>query len=193
MTKNLLIAVAVTFVAGIVLTYLGAVDARSMMMLGILGFAVFSALQMTAGNRKEVHIDNATREAALHATAPAQQALLYVYREGLLGKRLGWNVLLDGAFLAQLRSPRFTRTILNPGSHTLAVTVEGFAASQNKSAQETFHAQAGEVIVFALKMKMGAMSNTSLIVREPDGSAALLKLSKIPMVAPDKVSITTAA
>jgi hypothetical protein len=180
MIKNLLIALAVTFVAGVVVMYVGATS--SLAMAVVLGIAVFFALHMTSRNRKEVRVDDAHRLSSLRAVAPAGQALLYIYREGFAGKLVGWNVSLDGTALAQLRSPRFTQTTLGPGSHTLAVSLDGLAANQNKPAEETFVAQPGDVIVFAMKSKMGALSNTLSFVRELDTPSALRKLSKIPMV-----------
>jgi hypothetical protein len=86
---------------------------------------------------------------------------------------VGWNVSLDGAELAQLRSPRFTQTTLGPGSHMLAVNS---AASQNKPGEVKFEAKSGEVIVFA--MKLGALNNALSFVRELDTTAALRKLSR---------------
>lgn len=193
MIKNLLIAFAVAFVAGIVFSYAGQDPTLVMGMPVVFGCLAFFGLQMTAGNRKEVQVDKAARESALNAAVPAGQALLYVYREGFMGNRIGWNVSLDGAHLTQLRSPRFIQTTLNPGSHTLAVGVSGFAATQNKGAQETFAAQAGEVIVLALKAKMGALSNTLQIIREPDTATALRKLSKVPMVGAERAAAIRAA
>jgi hypothetical protein len=191
MIKNLLIALAVTFVAGVVIMYVGATS--SLAMAVVLGVAVFFALHMTSRNRKEVRVDDAHRLSSLRAVAPAGQALLYIYREGFVGKLVGWNVSLDGTSLAQLRSPRFTQTTLGPGSHTLAVSLDGPAANQNKPAEETFVAQPGDVIVFAMKSKMGALSNTLSFVRELDTPSALRKLSKIPMVAEQRAGGTTDA
>jgi hypothetical protein len=149
----------------------------------VFGVLVFFILQMRAGNRKEVRVDAASRQSLLSAIAPTGQALLYVYREGFMGKMVGWNVSLDGVALAQLRSPRFTQTTLSPGSHTLAVTLGGLAGTQNKPAEATFEAKPDEVIVMAMKSKMGAISNTLFFVREADAAAALQKFSKMPMVA----------
>src|SRR5215469_1953537 len=119
MIKNLLIALAVIVAGGVVLVYL---DATSYVAgLVVLGIAVFFGLQRMSGNRGEVRVDDASRESSLNAVVPAGQALLYIYRDGITGKLVGWNVSLDGAALAQLKSPRFTQTTLGPGSHTLAV------------------------------------------------------------------------
>jgi hypothetical protein len=190
MIKNLLIAFAVAFVAGFGMAFLdrlsGSPSSSTSIMPIVLGVIAFCVLQMLAGNRKEVRADDASRQASLSATVPAGQALLYIYREGFMGKAVGWNVSLDGAALAQLRSPRFTQTAITPGSHTLAVSLGGMAATQNKPAEATFDAQSGDVIVFAMKSKMGALSNTLSFVREQDAPTALQKLAKIPMVAADR-------
>jgi hypothetical protein len=197
MVKNLLIAVAVAFLAGLGIEFLdqlsGSATTSPFIMPTVLGFFVFFFLQMRAGNRKEVRIDDASRQSSLSAVAPAGQALLYIYREGFVGKMVGWNVSLDGTALAQLRSPRFTQTTLNPGAHTLAVSLEGLAGSQSKPGEATFDAQPGDVIVFAMKAKMGALAQTLLFVREPDVSAALKKFSKMPMVAAERPAGTAAA
>jgi hypothetical protein len=187
MIKNVLIAFAVAFAAGVGLGFLNSLSGSSsetMFTLPVVfGVLVFFILQMRAGNRKEVRVDAASRQSLLSAIAPTGQALLYVYREGFMGKMVGWNVSLDGVALAQLRSPRFTQTTLSPGSHTLAVTLGGLAGTQNKPAEATFEAKPDEVIVMAMKSKMGAISNTLFFVREADAAAALQKFSKMPMVA----------
>lgn len=197
MIKNALIAFAVAFVAGVGLGFLdsltGSSSETTFILPVVFGALTFFFLQMRSGNRKEVRVDAASRQSSLTATVPAGQALLYVYREGFMGKAVGWNVSLDGVTLAQLRSPRFTRTTVSPGSHSLAVSLRGLAGTQNKPAEMTFRLQAGEILVIALKAKMGALSNTLFFVREPDVPAALQKLSKIPMVAAERPAEVTAA
>jgi len=197
MIKNALIAFAVAFVAGVGLGFLeglsGSSSETTFIIPVVVGVLVFFILQMRSGNRKEVRVAATDRHSSLNAVAPAGKALLYVYREGFMGKMVGWNVSLDGTALAQLRSPRFTQTTLSPGSHTLAVSLGGLAGTQNKPAETTFEAQSGEVIVMAMKSKMGALSNTLFFVREADVPAALQKLSKIPMVAAEQSAVIAAA
>jgi hypothetical protein len=197
MIKNLLIAFAVALVAGFGLELLNQwADPQSSgfspAIPTVLAVVVFSCLQMLSGNRREVRVDDAGRQASLSALAPAGAALLYIYREGFLGKAVGWNVFLDGVALAQLRSPRFTQATVRPGSHTLTVSLGGLAGKQ-KPAEAAFEVQAGEVIVFAVKSKMGALSNTLFFVRERDAHSVLERLSKMPMVAPEKAAETIAA
>ena len=113
MIKNALIAFAVAFVIAVGLEFLNRwadpeSSAVSPLIPTVTAIVVFSLLQMLSGNRKEVRVDDASRRSSLSAVAPAGQALLYIYREGFVGRLVGWNVSLDGAALAQLRSPRFT-------------------------------------------------------------------------------------
>jgi hypothetical protein len=195
--KNFLISFAVVIVAGIgcgVLEHLAGSSATPLYLIPMaLGFSVFSLLQIRSGTSKEVRVDDAARQAAISAVAPAGQALLYLYREGFVGKAVGWDVTLDFAKLAQLRSPRFTQTTVPAGSHTLRASVSGVANANNKSGETTFEAQSGEVIVFALKSKAGALGVTLSFVREQDARAALQKFSKMHMVAAERAAGATAA
>lgn len=192
MIKNLLIGVGVTCVLAFGFGFLDALTGTSttsgFTLPIVFGTLTFLALQGLSGNRKEVRVDEASRQASLSAAAPSGQALLYVYREGFVGKFVGWNVSLDGTALAQLKSPRFTQAILSRGSHTLTVSLSGFAGTKNKPAETRFEAQPGEVIVFVMKLKMGALCNALSFVREEDTRAALRKFSRIPMVAAERTA-----
>jgi hypothetical protein len=199
--KNALIGFAVAFVAGFALSFLDTVSGSSsgsgpsLVLPAVLGILTFFMLQMLSGNRKEARVDDAARQAALSATVPPGQALLFVYREGFVGKAVGWNVTLDGTALAQLKSPRFACTAIGPGSHKLTVGlgVGGFAGTQNKPTETAFNAQAGEVVIYAMKTKMGALSSTLYFDREADPRAILQKLAKVPMVATERPGATLAA
>src|SRR5258707_4152443 len=90
MIKNLLIAFAVAFVAGFGIAFLEGLSgspssSTPAVMPIVLGVLVFFILQMRAGNRKEVRVDDANRQACLSAAVPTGQALLYIYREGFAG------------------------------------------------------------------------------------------------------------
>lgn len=197
--KNLLIGFAVAFVAGFGLSFLETVSGSASgsgvtyTMPTVMGVITFFGLQMRAGNHKESKVDAGARQAALSAVVPPGQVLLYVYREGFAGKAVGWNVALDGAELVQLKSPRFTRIVIQPGNHVLGVRVGGgFAGAQFKPGELAFEAHPGEVLVFAMKAKMGALASTISFVREPDPVAALQKLEKIQMVASETPSAAVA-
>jgi hypothetical protein len=190
MLKNFLSALLVTLVLWTVLLFLELSNGVSPTTISTVipiacGFVVYYCLKAMSSNRKEIRVNDGSRQTLLNAVAPAGEALLYIYREGFAGKAVGWNVSLDGSALAQLRSPRFTQTALRPGRHTLGVALSssGFAGTKYTPAETGFEAQPGDVIVFAMKQKMGALGNTLSVVREQDTDAALKRLSKMPMVA----------
>jgi hypothetical protein len=76
---------------------------------------------------------------------------------------------------------------------TFSLSSPSALGGTNKSSETAFEAQPGEVIVFAMKVKMGATSGTPYTVREQDTHAALQKLSKIPMVAAERAGVTAAS
>src|SRR5262249_50539168 len=198
MIKNLLIAFGVTFVLALGFGFINGITAQSSGVVTTVlpmtfGILTFLGLQMRAGTRKEAPVDDAVRRAAVGGVAPPGQALLYVYREGFVGKLVGWDVSLDGSALAQLRSPRFTQAVVSPGAHTLKVSLGGLAGSQVKPAETTFEAQSGEVIVFAMKAKNNVFSGELSFVREADGRAALQKFAGIRMVAAERPNSVVAA
>jgi hypothetical protein len=195
--RNVLIGFGVTFVTGFVLGFLesasGPSAGTSWTLPVVFGGLAFLVLQMKSGNRKETRADDSVRQAALNAAVPPGQASVYIYREGFAGKAVGWNVALDGVGLAQLKSPRFTCTTVAPGHHTLSVSLGGLAGTQNKPSEMAFEARVGEILVYAMKARIRALSSTLTFVLEPDARAALKKLAGIPMVAPDRPGTVIAA
>jgi len=188
MIKRILIAFGVAFGIAFALAMLEVASDTTFgpsayVMPAAIGSLTFFILQMKSGNRKESRLDKAQRQASLSAIAPEGKALLYVYRDGFVGKAVGWNVSLDGAVVAQLKSPRFTQIEIAPGPHALRVHVDGFAGTQTTPGEATFEAKAGDTVVFAMKAKMGAFKSALSFVREADASAAVQKLARIPMVA----------
>jgi hypothetical protein len=188
MFKNMLIALgvflglALLFEAADRLTGVNSSGSLDVLPLTI-SILTFFVLQMKSGNRREARADDAARRAALDAPMPHGQALLYVYREGFAGKAVAWDVALDGAVLAQLKSPRFTQAVVRPGPHKLNASIGGMAGKLNQPGEIEFTAQPGEIIVFAAKANIGALKSTLGFVREADPQAALQKLSTMPMVA----------
>lgn len=93
-----------------------------MMIVALIALAagaviVFRNLQT---NRKVAEAPLDQRDDALKFTPVAGKAVLYVFRNQFVGRAVGINVLIDGREVAQLKSPRFTRLLLSPGSHRLA-------------------------------------------------------------------------
>lgn len=71
-------------------------------------------------NRKVAEASFEQREEALRFTPVSDKGALYVFRNQYVGRAVGINVVVDGREAAQLKSPRFTRILLTPGTHRIA-------------------------------------------------------------------------
>ncbi len=71
-------------------------------------------------NRKVTHATPEQRTEALAFAPIPGKASLVIFRNQFVGRAVGVNVLIDGREVAQLKSPRFTRILLTPGTHRLA-------------------------------------------------------------------------
>jgi hypothetical protein len=184
--RNVIISVAIVVVLSVLLGLLRLPDVPIFLTLMpvFVGALIFFLLQMLSGNKVEIQATPAERQAALAVAPAAGTALIYIYRDGFVGKALGIDVVIDGQPIAQLKSPRFVALTLDAGAHLINAGPKGFAASQNKSGETAFNAVSGETIVFHLGVSMGAIKNSVVIRREPLPELALKKLSKITMVAP---------
>lgn len=148
---------------------------------------VFTAylLANLAGNRKVATADAATQAAALTFTPPPGQALIYVYREGFVGKAAGMNLSIDGKVVAQLTAPRFTCVAVSPGEHRLAMAFGGLAGPQNKAAETVIQTAADTAYVFKMAVSMGLIQNSITLQPQPDLAAMKTVLGRMKMTAPD--------
>jgi len=160
-------------------TYLG---------LFVGGFTAY-ILANLAGNRKVATADAGQVGQALEMSAPADKALVFVYRQGFVGMAAGLNVSVDGKTVAQLTSPRFTVVTLAPGAHTLSAGFGGLAGPQNKVATETFTAAAGGVYAFRLTLSMGMLQNSIQIAPMADLSSVKRAISGMKMTVPELAQI----
>ena len=176
------VAVVVTFLASLL-------DFGNLAIMPAMGFAAFVwfLLESLASNRKVNNVPDADRAKALASVPPPGTGLVYIYREGFIGKAVGVDVAVDNRVVAQLKSPRFTVVAVPPGDHTLAAAMKGLAGAQNKGGAISFSINQGETLVFCLKMKMGLVEGAVAINREPNPHQVLGKLSMITMVAPEPV------
>lgn len=97
-------------------------------------------------NRKVPDASVETRNAALAFTPDPAKAALYILRTQFVGKAVGVNVLIDGREVAQIKSPRFTRILLSPGTHRISA----YTGTNKKPAEGegvVIEAKAGEQIV----------------------------------------------
>lgn len=156
---------------------------------GLVGmiFGAFIAFIMAslAGNRKSPEASAEQKAETLRLAPPAGKAMLIVYRDGFMGRAAGLNVGLDGRTVAQLKSPRFTALVLDPGAHELELAFGALAAKHNRPKVEPFRAAAGEVVVYLVKISMGAMQNTIDAERQSTDLGLVAKLGKIRMVKPE--------
>lgn len=81
------------------------------------GVIIFRNLQT---NRKVADATVEQRAEALQFAPVAGKAVLYIFRNQFVGRAVGVNVVIDGREAAQLKSPRFTRILLSPGTHRIA-------------------------------------------------------------------------
>ena len=146
---------------------------------------VWLLLFMLSGNREVRKVSDEDRTKALAQTPPPGYGLIYVYREGFIGKAAGFDVAINGVTVAQLKSPRFTQLVAPQGRHTVSAGLKAPGGFQSKEIPYSFELSAGETVVLSLRQKMGMMQGSVIVVRESDTRAAMKKLAGITMVAPD--------
>jgi hypothetical protein len=187
--RNGIISLVIIVVLSALLGFLGVRGIPMVLLPLFFGGFTFYLLQMLSGNKAEIQATPSERQAALAVVPAAGTALVYIYRDGFVGKALGIDVVIDGQPIAQLKSPRFVALTLDAGAHMINAGPKGFAASQAKSGEIAFNAASGETIVFHLEMSLGAIKNSVVIRREPMPETVLKKLSGITMVAPARPAI----
>ncbi len=180
--RNVIIGLGVTFTLAFLGVFAGG-GGISVVPATIIGVGVWYYLSSVAGNRQVPTMSTAQRDAALASMPPAGGGFVYVYRDGLSGNFLGFDVVLDGQTVAQLKSPRFTQLAVLAGSHQLSVGPTGFGGTQNKAVPTTFAIEAGETVVFAARVNRGMAQNTVVLDREAEAATALRKFSTMEMVA----------
>ena len=106
--SGFVVAFVVSFEFSALMTAAGESHSNTPLVTGLI-MGAFTAYIMAnlAGNRKVATADPAAKAQALAFTPPAGKALIYLYREGFVGKAAGLNVAVDGKVVAQLKSPRF--------------------------------------------------------------------------------------
>ena len=153
--------------------------------LAIGGVIVFRNLRT---NRKVAEATFDQRDEALKFAPVVGKAVLYVFRNQFVGRAVGVNVLIDGREVAQLKSPRFTRVLLTPGSHRIA----GYTGTNKKPADGEgleLIANAGDVYVAKCEVE-AQMVGVSIKYTPLALDAARGDLQKITrMVVPDVAEV----
>ena len=153
----------------------------TLVIFALVGLVIYRNLQT---NRK---VAEATPEQRTHALTFAPEpgkAALYVFRNQWVGRAVGVNMLIDGRDVAQIKSPRFTRILLSPGSHRIS----GFIATNAKPADVAgleLIANAGDIYVAKCEVEpqmIGAIVKFTPVALE-HARADLQKITR--MVVPD--------
>ena len=172
MIRNGVIAFVVAVVGGFLFGLLGSVlrvkwGFLSTLIPAMLGVFTFYILFNLSGTRKETKADAAALADALGFAAPAGRARVYVLRTGFAGKAAGMNITIDGAVVAQLKSPRFTVIDVAPGAHEVRARFSGGAGTQNRECSVGIDVPAGSVTVLRISVALGLIKNQLLIAAVP--------------------------
>lgn len=179
----ILIGLAVAVVFGLILQIAG-MGTFGVITAVILGVFVGYLAANLQGTKAGPQASEAQRAAALSLRPSPGKALVVVYREGVMGMAAGLNITLDGAPLAQIKSPQFTATEVAPGRHVVTCGFGGLAAAQNKPVVAEADLREGETAVYRITMRMGALKNTAVIERFEVTENLRVSLGAMKMVAP---------
>ncbi|MBK6703972.1 MAG: hypothetical protein IPG56_09630 [Caulobacteraceae bacterium] len=187
MSRNLVVY-ALAVLAGLVGYFLlrSVVGDGIMSILALIGLGVGVVIvtRNLRTNRKVTDASVDQRTEALRFAPVLGKAALYVFRSQFVGRAVGINVLVDGRETAQLKSPRFARILLTPGTHRLA----GYTGTNKKPADGEgveLVANAGEIYVAKCEVE-AQMVGVSIKFTPMSVDAARADLQKITrMVVPD--------
>lgn len=155
--------------------------------IGLLAVALVIIVRNLMSNRRVENAPADVRARALTFSPEPQKAALYILRKQWVGRAVGVNVMIDGRDVAQLKSPRFTRVLLSPGSHTIA----GYTGTAKKPAEGStapITAAAGQIIVMLCAVEPQLIG--SIVKFTPQALEQARKdLDKTRMVTPDVAEI----
>lgn len=149
--------------------------------------AIYVVIRNLRSNRK---VTDATAEQVAHAltfTPEPGKAVLYVWRKQFVGMAVGVNLRIDGVDVAQIKSPRFTRVLLRPGSHQLGGFIGG-AKAPKAGSELALNAEAGSVM-FALCEVEPQMVGSIVKFRAIPVEQARQEMHKARMVVPDVAEV----
>lgn len=191
MSRNL-VMYGVAVVAGLVGYFVlrAVLGGEIMLIVGLIALVVFGVIvaRNLGTNRKVAQASFQERDEALKFAPVAGKAVLYVFRNQFVGRAVGINVMIDGREVAQLKSPRFVRVLLSPGSHLIA----GYTGTNKKPADGeglALVANAGDVYVAKCEVE-AQMVGVSIKFTPLNIDAARADLQKITrMVVPDVAEV----
>jgi hypothetical protein len=181
--RNILIAIAVYLLIAVFLGTHGGGPAGLLVGAPVAFFVWFIANNVS-GNRKVIHVPPAERAVLIRTPPPPGHGLVYVYRDGILGMALGCNISVDGNYVAQLKSPRFTRVVVPAGGHTLEAAMNSFGGGKNNKDALSFTLAPGETLVFFTTIRRMAFGRRVVLERLAADMDTFVRLSGVTMVAP---------
>ncbi len=181
----LVVSVIVGLYLGLSLTELSSSIAIPIFILIAVLFVAF-ILWNLKGTKKVVAVDNAVKQKALLMQASADETLIYVYRQGFVGKLAGMNVSIDDVPLVQLKGGCFSCVSVPPGTHVISGTMVGGAGAQSKGFRVSVQSKQGEVIACRLSLQMGMIKGGIHAEQVADLSQVKQALSGMKMVAPQQ-------
>lgn len=155
----------------------------ALLLSGLTGgvFVAMGVLNL-GGNKQAPLADAQARAQALSLHPPAGMARLIVVREGIVAKSNGVDLELDGRAVAQLKSPRFTVLQLTPGQHMLRASLTALLNSGGIPATASFEAQAGQTLVYQMRLVMKLTNSDVVLERAEAPDAVLPRLARMKMV-----------
>ncbi len=147
----------------------------SLIALVVVGVTIFRNLQT---NRQVTAATPQQRTEALQFAPVADKAVLYVFRNQFVGRAVGVNVLIDGREVAQIKSPRFIRVVLNPGAHTIA-GYTGTNKPPGAGEGDAIQANAGDVLIVKCEVQPQMVGAAVKFIPQPNGRADVQKISRM--------------
>jgi hypothetical protein len=180
MKRTIIFVVIVTLVSSLTSFVLAALAAGSgrepnTTFVGMaLGMAAGTVYMLFSQNRAVKIASDDVRRATLAAPPPGDRtARLIVVRESAVGMMIGVDVIVDGATMTQLKSPRFAVLTLGAGHHEIVALSQG-----RRTDPITIDIAAGETAVFRIKAGLGGIK----LALQADSAELRRSLAKVPMV-----------
>jgi hypothetical protein len=190
----LLVAFVTALVVGFAIAFITSLSGETnlyeaVVVGGLGGGAAAYIFGNLSGNRRVANASGADKRTALSEPPLPGKAVLFVYRQGFVGKLLGMNIELDGSPVAQIKSPRFIRLVVAPGVHTVTAYFGGFAGPQSTPAAIAVEVAPGGMLALRIKPKLGLVQGGLSLELQGDLAAVKRTLAGMPMTQTDAASV----
>lgn len=179
--RIILICAVLGLVGGALFTLLGLPFWYVMLMLPMVAVVMMLRASL-ANNRPETRLSPADGAAALVAPPAPGQARLILFRDGVVAHKLGVDVLIDDAPVAQLRSPRATALDVAAGRHRITLGLSATAARSARLEPLTVDLTSGETCVVKIRVDMGLAKNSFTMAALPIDAALRSRLAAMPIL-----------